>query len=147
MGHMIKQKHHGSCLCGSITYVVTAQPKEILNCHCRMCRKVSGSAYLTGAGVEPKNLEIQDQKSSLTAYQSSPDVVREFCGICGSTLFFKHAKDKLKWFYIGTVDNDDETLKPTSHIYVASKAPWHEIRDDLPQYEKGDAWYAETYGK
>lgn len=21
------------------------------------------------------------------------------------------------------------------HIYVGSKAPWHEINDDLPQYE------------
>jgi hypothetical protein len=26
------------------------------------------------------------------------------------------------------------TIKPSAHIFVASKAAWHEITDDLPQY-------------
>jgi hypothetical protein len=26
------------------------------------------------------------------------------------------------------------TIKPSAHIFVASKASWHEITDDLPQY-------------
>lgn len=31
---------------------------------------------------------------------------------------------------------DEPALKPTAHIFVDSKAPWHEIRDDLPQHDE-----------
>jgi hypothetical protein len=31
--------------------------------------------------------------------------------------------------------DDDPGARPELHIFVASKAPWHEISDDLPQYE------------
>jgi hypothetical protein len=29
---------------------------------------------------------------------------------------------------------DDPGIRPTFHIFVGSKAPWHEITDALPQY-------------
>jgi len=25
-------------------------------------------------------------------------------------------------------------IRPSAHIFVGSRAPWYEIRDDLPQY-------------
>jgi hypothetical protein len=31
---------------------------------------------------------------------------------------------------------DPPTIRPTRHIYVASKAPWFEITDDLPQHDE-----------
>ena len=36
----------------------------------------------------------------------------------------------------GALD-DDPKLRTNYHIYVGSKAPWHEITDDLPQYPEG----------
>ena len=30
---------------------------------------------------------------------------------------------------------DTPSIRPAAHIYVGSKAPWHEITDDLPQHE------------
>ena len=29
---------------------------------------------------------------------------------------------------------DDPGIRPKFHIFVGSKAPWHEIADSLPQY-------------
>ena len=29
---------------------------------------------------------------------------------------------------------DDPTIRPMFHIFVGSKAPWHEIADALPQH-------------
>ena len=37
---------------------------------------------------------------------------------------------------LGTTDGDPK-CRPECHIFVESKAPWHEITDDLPQY---DTW-------
>ena len=29
---------------------------------------------------------------------------------------------------------DPPAIRPNAHIFVGSRAPWHEITDDLPQY-------------
>jgi hypothetical protein len=29
---------------------------------------------------------------------------------------------------------DAPSIRPAHHIFVGSKAPWHQIADDLPQY-------------
>jgi hypothetical protein len=34
---------------------------------------------------------------------------------------------------VGTVDGNPG-MRPREHIFVASKAPWYEISDDLPQF-------------
>jgi hypothetical protein len=31
---------------------------------------------------------------------------------------------------------DTPAIRPTEHIFVGSKAPWHEITDDLPQADE-----------
>ena len=36
---------------------------------------------------------------------------------------------------MGTVDGDPGA-RPTRHIWVSQKAPWYEIRDDLPRLEE-----------
>ena len=39
---------------------------------------------------------------------------------------------------IGALEGEDAAkLKPIMHIFVGSKAPWHNITDNLPQY---DTW-------
>jgi hypothetical protein len=47
-----------------------------------------------------------------------------------------------KWVHVamGTLV-DAPSIRPGAHIFVASKAPWHEITDNLPQYQGhiGDA--------
>jgi hypothetical protein len=42
---------------------------------------------------------------------------------------------------LGTVEGDPG-IRPGSHIFVGYKARWHEIVDDLPQFEEreNDEW-------
>ncbi len=35
---------------------------------------------------------------------------------------------------LGALD-DDPGVKPACHVFVASKAPWHDITDDLPRFD------------
>jgi hypothetical protein len=35
---------------------------------------------------------------------------------------------------MGTLD-DDPGLLPSCHVFVRSKAPWYEIKDELPQFD------------
>jgi hypothetical protein len=35
---------------------------------------------------------------------------------------------------LGALD-DDPGVKPMMHVYVGAKASWHDITDDLPQFD------------
>ena len=67
---------------------------------------------------------------------------RSFCSRCGSNLLFEpNATPDVAWVAVGGFDSDPKE-RPGTHIYVASKAPWFEISDELPQFSEGagDSW-------
>jgi hypothetical protein len=39
----------------------------------------------------------------------------------------------IKGSCLGTLD-DDPGVRPSLHLFVGSKAPWHDIADALPQH-------------
>jgi hypothetical protein len=39
----------GGCLCGDVRYRATGEAEWVGNCHCTICRKVSGAAFGTMA--------------------------------------------------------------------------------------------------
>ena len=99
-----------------------------------MCRKATGAAFGTYAEVKIENLKIVSGAEVVMRYRSSPGVERTFCARCGSTLQFVSEKNAGKVeVALGTLD-DDPGLHVLRHIFVASKAPWFEITDDLPQF-------------
>ena len=106
-----------------------------LNCHCSMCRKATGAAFRSRAHVSTDAFRWVQGEELLSRYESSPGHIRTFCRVCGSTLvtIFPDLPEELG-LAMGTLD-DDPGLRPQFHVYVASKAPWHEISDRLPQFE------------
>jgi hypothetical protein len=124
----------GSCLCGDVRYEVTGPLHEFHHCHCSRCRKAHGAPFGTYAGVARADLRFLRGEESVRAFQSSERVERSFCPRCGSSLFFRTTvfPDSV-WIAAGSFDDTPE-IRPAFHIFVASKAPWHEITDALPQF-------------
>ena len=125
----------GSCLCGKVQYEIRGPLRSVRNCHCSMCRKFHGAAFRTRASVSTADFSWLSGEHLLTRYPSSPGEIKTFCSVCGSNLvtYFETAPDWLG-FPLGTLD-DDPGVKATCHVFVGSKAPWHDITDDLPQWE------------
>jgi hypothetical protein len=71
---------------------------------------------------------------SLERYESSTGKERCFCRKCGSPLVLSDS-GKITEVVLGTVDGDPG-VRPGEHIFAGSKAPWYEIVDALPKYEK-----------
>ena len=132
----------GSCLCGNVRYEACGEALGINYCHCRQCRKASGTAFATNAGVARSRFEILEGEDSLAAYATSPGKARRFCRRCGSPIFSESERSpEVVYVRIGTLD-DDEGLAPDVHIHVGSKAAWYEIRDELPQLrEEEGLWF------
>jgi hypothetical protein len=81
----------------------------------------------------------------VTYYEATPGYRRGFCRVCGAPIVNRaephlkpaanHHPQSLAEFGIalGVLD-DDPGVRPESHIFVGSKAPWFNITDDLPQF-------------
>lgn len=124
----------GSCLCGGVAYEIAGSFAFMGNCHCSMCRKSHGAAFVTWGILGPDQFRWTSGEALLQPYESSPGNQRWFCGTCGSTLVSTHAGE-VGEVAVGTLEGDPG-LRPREHIFVGSKAPWHEITDDLPQYDE-----------
>ena len=124
----------GSCLCRTVIYELSEPPENLFNCHCTMCRKAHGAAFATFATVKAEALRFTSGGEHLVRFHSSPLVQRCFCRSCGSpVLFLYDGLPKVAWVVAGTLD-DDPGVRPSAHIFVASRAPWHEITDELEQH-------------
>jgi len=137
--------HSGSCLCGAISYEISAEPALILHCHCGMCRKAHGAAFATYAYVSPESFHWRAGEEILSRYESSPGIERHFCSRCGSQLGATYAGISIFGFTLATLE-DRAGLRPSEHIFADSKAPWHEITDALPQFEEGSGTTYALFG-
>lgn len=124
----------GSCLCGAVRYEITGTPGRTGHCHCSICRKSHGAAFVTWAMVEPGQFRWTSGAELVAAYESSAQRARCFCSRCGSALVSTLGGNVME-VALGTVDGDPG-VRPGEHIFVGSRAPWYEIADALPQFEE-----------
>ena len=124
-----------SCLCGDVRFEIGGTLSGASHCHCSMCRKAHGAAFGTYAAAKASDFRVVSGENRITRYRSSAGIVRTFCVRCGSTLqWLRESKPDVVDVALGVLD-DDPGVRQACHIYVGSKAPWHEITDDLPQHE------------
>lgn len=131
----------GRCLCGGVSYDINGKLPERdgtielpVYCHCKMCQRATGSAFWASTMVPAAQFVLRTGQELLTRYESSPGVFRSFCKVCGSSLFFDaQAEPNQRYVGLGTLDHFE--TPPKMHIFVASRAPWYELKDDLPQVD------------
>jgi hypothetical protein len=124
----------GRCLCGAVEYAVMDEFLYALNCHCSNCRRATGSAFKSFAGISRDKFRITQGADQLMIYgeENSCDTR---CKICGSYLYSVVREGKFVHVTLGSLV-DKPTIRPKAHIFVGSKAPWFTITDDLPQYQE-----------
>ena len=101
-----------------------------------MCRKAHGAPFSTYAQTASEGLHLQAGADRIRRYRSSPPVERSFCDTCGSNFTFRFDGMPDTVFVAAGLLEDTPELRPGHHIFVASKASWHDIDDDLPQFDE-----------
>ncbi len=122
--------HHGSCLCGAISFTVTTPLAPADACHCRQCRKQTGH-YFASTNV-PKSALTVTGADKLSWFASSEKIRRGFCSVCGSALFWEPLHREWTSITMGAFDGPTGTHLE-KHIFVADKGDYYEIADGLPQ--------------
>lgn len=132
---------HGSCLCGDVRFTVAWPSKWVAHCHCTMCQRAHGAAFVTWFGMENERVRIEDAAGSLNWYVSSPGAERGFCKRCGSSLFFRSGR----WpgeLHIALANLHDEAdHAPMVHVFWETHVEWAGIdpKDGLPRKTAPDS--------
>ncbi len=126
----------GHCECGRVRFEIDGDINDFSHCHCSQCRRLHGAAYATFAGVSRHEFRYSSGEDDVSVYASSATHDRVFCSVCGSNIFVAlDSEPDTLYVSMGAIEGDPP--RPTGyHIFVGSKAPWHEILDDLKQYNE-----------
>lgn len=122
----------GGCLCGAIRYRATAAPRVSTLCHCRSCRLANGAPSVAWTVFPAHAFAFVAGKP--VEFESSPGVMRGFCGQCGTPLTYRRLVET------GTIDVTTATLDaaddyaPSKEIWVAEKLSWERLNDDMKHF-------------
>jgi hypothetical protein len=120
----------GGCLCGAVRYEVTGKLRDVIECHCAMCRKTHG--HVGAYTAAPKSALAITESRGLKWYQSSDYARRGFCAECGGTLFFEPLRKDTISIAAGTLDAPTG-LVTALQIHVASAGDYYRIDERIPQ--------------
>lgn len=127
--------YKGGCLCGAVKYEIDGGIRNIVCCHCSICRKAHGTAFATNGIVHTGDFRFISGEHNLTGYESSPGQTKYFCKTCGSPILSRNLArlDQIR-IRVGTIESDISE-RPEAHIFVSSKANWEEVCGDIPRFD------------
>ena len=123
-------------LCGAIAFEFAGKPERLHNCHCSRCRRARGAAHATNAMFQRGQLTWLSGEGDVVSYKlpGAKRFGQDFCRHCGSAVPRVVASTGYVVVPCGSLDTSPG-IPVQSHIFVGSKAPWHEITDRIPQWE------------
>jgi len=122
----------GGCLCGRIRYRTTGNPTNETHCHCEICRRASGAAFVSWATF--RSAAFAFTKGKPARFDSSGIAFRQFCPNCGTQLTFQfHKSPQTIDVTLASLD-DPGTITPVDHIWTKRQIAWIKLADGLPQY-------------
>lgn len=127
----------GSCLCGSVHYEVTGDLMRFTHCHCKRCRKATGTGHATNLLVTPVSGLNWTQGEELLVDFKVPDAERfynRFCKQCGGPMPRTIPEIDAVLIPAGSLDSTP-SISPSNRIFWDSRAEWS-CTDDLPVFSE-----------
>ena len=125
----------GSCLCGQVSYRLTAEPVIARICWCRDCQHIAANGTVN-ALFPSSAIEITGNLSEYTSTaDSGHQVRRRFCPQCGCHLFADSTgRAQLTVVRVGTL-HDPSSIKPVANIWSSSAPAWACLDPNLERIE------------
>ena len=118
----------GSCLCRAVSYSITTELQNFYFCHCKQCRKLTGSAFAANIQAVPAAVSWLSGAEYVKRFDlpGERQFTKVFCLACGSGLpFLNKTGDKL-FIPAGSLDSTP-SLEPRHNIFWQDRAEWYEL--------------------
>jgi hypothetical protein len=120
-----------------VTYEFS-QPIAMFQCHCSRCRRARGAAHGANIFCKTDNFRWKSGEELVADYKlpEAKFYAVAFCRQCGASVPRISVERGMVVIPASGLDTDP-MIAPQAHIFAASKAPWYEIADSLPQFPEG----------
>ena len=123
----------GRCLCGAVRFTASLPSKWVAHCHCTLCQRAHGAAFVTWAGFEADQVDVAADEGALRWFASSAAGERAFCAKCGSSMFFRSGQwpgelHLARALFIEPIDRE-----PQAHVFFDTHVSWVDLADALPR--------------
>ncbi len=127
----------GRCHCGTVTYAVKGGVKNIVNCHCNMCRTMNGAAFSSYAIVNRKEFSITRGQAALRQYAVTDTGTKHYCAECGSPLFNTNIEKygEHAMLYLGTLTDPGKLPEPIN-IFHEDRLAWTDSVAELTSFAR-----------
>ncbi len=113
----------GGCLCGAVRYRIDGPVRDVIVCHCSICRRYHGGPA-PHAACPRGQLTIADEAE--LRWHELEGTRRGFCAQCGSRLFWD--RPDLETISIAAGSLDEPTgLHTIRHIFLDSAGDWEDV--------------------
>jgi hypothetical protein len=123
----------GQCLCGAVTFTASLPSKWVAHCHCTLCQRAHGAAFVTWVGMESANVHVAARDRALKWFASPGGGERAFCTHCGSSMFFMSSQWPGELHIARALFTEPIDRGPQAHVYFDTHVPWIEVADALPR--------------
>jgi hypothetical protein len=132
MSELIK----GKCLCGNVKYEIENKFDQFYICHCKQCRKTTGSGYAANLFGNPKQFNFISGSKDIKRFDHSErGFTKAFCKECGSGVPYLNSTGKSIVVPAGTLDADPVFINKNM-IFYKEKASWS-VKNENDSYYDG----------
>jgi hypothetical protein len=131
---MTQGEQEGGCLCSAVRYRVTGEPIARSICHCRSCRLASGAPSVAWSVFLPS--EFGFISGEPLRFESSPKVIRTFCGKCGTPLTYQHAERPAAIDVTTATFDHPEHFPPAKEIWTEHRISWERLNEGIQQFPR-----------
>jgi hypothetical protein len=133
----------GGCQCGAVRYRLDEAPTNPSICHCRMCQKAGGGAFIPLAGLPTQAFVVT--RGTVATFVSSEIADRGFCANCGTPLTYGIKNSGRVAITLGSLDEPAQ-FAPAKQYGIESRLPWLEGALSAPTI-RSEEWLAKLNHK
>lgn len=126
----------GGCACGSVRYRVDGPLRNVVNCHCERCRRITGH-FMAASACAAEHLVIESEET-VGWYRpvEEPGVAYAFCSVCGGSLFWRSdtGPESIS-ICAGTLDPPTGLVTDLA-LFCAEASDYHRLDESIPMQHR-----------
>ncbi|MEC7816553.1 MAG: GFA family protein [Pseudomonadota bacterium] len=127
---------NGECLCGEVTFQIDGDLPNLYQCHCSLCRKVTGSSANAATFVDAANFRWLSGQDKISSFQKPTGYRSDFCSNCGSPVPNPLRGMELVWVPAGLLEGAVDSAVSV-HLHLGSGADWERGTENCLRLDAG----------
>jgi len=120
------ENFYGQCACGKVKYQFSTDKLIAYQCHCSICRKVTGTAYTTTLMAPSQDFKWLSGEDAVSLHAESNGYKSSFCSNCGSPVPNRFRDYPLYSVPVGSINGTPE-IEVVAQLYMASRGMWDKV--------------------